>query len=158
MANHVFLLITELAARVPAKQRAVKITNTLNAVCTAAYEDGLAGDQLEELIDIITVPSELDQASLATIVKNLYPAGKVSNDIIIKIAATLGHGQAKASFPIQAALLKWIVMVYDVLENPKILAQLYSVLFNLLDTIAIRFVFGTFRTMPTYVLGHLFVI
>jgi hypothetical protein len=30
-------------------------------------------------------------------------------------------------------------MVYDVLENQRVLSRLYSVLFNLLDTIAIRY-------------------
>jgi centromere protein I len=85
------------------------------------------------------LPNELDQASVATLIRNLYPAGRVSDDVVVKVVGSLGHGKAKAAFPAQAALLKWLTMIYDILENQKILTQLYSVLFNLLDTIAIRF-------------------
>ncbi len=107
-------------------------------MCTKAYEDGLSPDILNVLIDLITLPNELDQASTATIIKNLYPAGKVSDECVVKVVSSFGHGLAKAGFPAQAALLKWLIMIYDVLETPSILSQLYAVLFNLLDTIAIR--------------------
>lgn len=128
-----------IAARTQSKQRAVKITGVLDKVTTRAYEEGLTEDLLDELVDIITLPNELDQASVAIVIKNLYPASKVSDDVVVKVVGSLGHGKAKVAFPAQAALLKWLVMVYDVLENPRILSQLYSLLFNLLDTIAIRF-------------------
>ena len=93
---------------------------------------------LSRLVDIVTLPSELDQASLGGLVRNLYPASKVPNAIVIKIVGGLGHGRSKPSYSIQSALLKWLVLVYDVLENQRILSQLYSTLFNLLDTVAIR--------------------
>lgn len=127
------------AARTQSKQRAVKITGVLDKVATRAYEEGLTEDLLDELVDIITLPNELDQASVAIIIRNLYPANKISDEVVVKVVGSLGHGKAKAAFPAQAALLKWLVMVYDVLENPRILSQLYSLLFNLLDTIAIRY-------------------
>lgn len=94
---------------------------------------------MERLVDILTLPSVLDQASINNLIRNLYPAGKVLDTIVIKVVASLGHGRAKPSYNAQAALLKWLVMVYDVLENQKILSQLYGILFNLLDTIAIRY-------------------
>lgn len=128
-----------VAARIPAKQRMVKVTRVIDAIASKAYERGLGHDALEELVDIITRPNELDMASVATIINNLYPAGRVSDEIVLKAVGSLGHGKAKAAFPVQAALLKWLIMVYDTLENQKILSQLYSLLFNLLDTIAIRF-------------------
>jgi centromere protein I len=86
------------------------------------------------------LPNELDQGSLATLVKNLYPAIKVPDAVIVKVIGSLGHGRAKPSFSTQAALLKWLVMVYDVLENSTVLSRLYGILFNLLDTIAIRYI------------------
>lgn len=94
-----------------------------------------------QLIDTITLPNHLDQASIRALINSLYPAAKVSDDIIIKVVASFGHGQLKISYPAQAALVKWLILVYDVLDNPNVLSQLYSVLFNLLDTIAIRFEF-----------------
>ncbi len=89
-------------------------------------------------MDLITIPNELDQASIATLIKNLYPSSKVSDETALKAIGALGHGQSRASFVTQTLLLKWLVMVYDVLENPKVVSQAYSFLFNLLGTIAIR--------------------
>ena len=95
---------------------------------------------LAKLVDIITLPNELDQGSLASLIRNLYPAGKVPDAVVIRVVGSLGHGRAKPSYVVQAALLKWLVLVYDVLENPRVLAQLYSILFNLLDTAATRYI------------------
>jgi centromere protein I len=137
----------------------VKISKTLDVVSSKAYEYGLPTDLLDMLVELITTPNELDQASTTTIIRNLYPASKVSDDVVVKVVGSLGHGKAKAAFPAQAALLKWLVMVYDVLENQRILSQLYSFLFNLLDTIAIRYHQALHSTQALLiVLGLLFVI
>jgi centromere protein I len=98
----------------------------------------LSNTSLERLIDIITLPNELDQASVNNLIKNLYPAAKVSNSTVTKVVGSLGHGRSKPSYSSQAALLKWLVMVYNVLEDTKFMSQLYAILFNLLDTSAIR--------------------
>lgn len=127
-----------IAAQIPAKQRAVKINRTVERVASKAFEDGLSETSLDELVDIVTLPNELDQASIANIVRNLYPAAQISDDTLVKVIGSLGHGQSRAAFPVQSLLLKWLVMVYDSIRNPKILSHAYSFLFNLLDTIAIR--------------------
>lgn len=90
-------------------------------------------------MDIITRPNEVDQSSLGNLIRNLYPATRVPDIIAIKVVGSLGHGRVKPSYSAQAALLKWLIMVYDVLENQKVLSQLYSVLFNLLDASALRY-------------------
>lgn len=89
-------------------------------------------------MDIITRPNRLEQGSSATLIRSLYPASKIEDSIVIKVVGSLGHGRDKPSLNVQGILLKWLAMVYEVLENQKILAQLYSVFFNLLDTVAIR--------------------
>ena len=111
----------------------------MDRICAEAYSDGLPNTSLNRLIDIITLPNELDQSSVGNLIKNLYPASKVADTIVIKVVGSLGHGRAKPSFAAQGALLKWLVLVYDVLENQKLLSQLYAVMFNLLDTMAIRY-------------------
>lgn len=90
-------------------------------------------------MDIITRPNELNQSSLGTLIRNLYPATRVPDIIVIKVVGGLGHGRLKPSYSAQAALLKWLIMVYDVLEDHRVLSQLYSVLFNLLDTSTLRY-------------------
>ncbi|CAL3965976.1 unnamed protein product [Diplocarpon coronariae] len=121
-----------------AKQRSVKIASITEKVTAKAYSDGLSNATLDKLVDIITTPNELDQSSLGGLIRNLYPVTRVPDTIVVKVVASLGHGSAYPSYSAQAALLKWLVMVYDVLANQKILSQLYSLFFNLLDNTALR--------------------
>ncbi|KAI9049486.1 hypothetical protein LZ554_006517 [Drepanopeziza brunnea f. sp. 'monogermtubi'] len=121
-----------------AKQRSVTISFLINKICSKAYSDGLPSRPLEQLVDIITRPNQLDQSSLGSLVRNLYPASRVTDSIVVKVVGSLGHGRMKPSYSTQAALLKWLIMVYDVLENQRLLSKLYSVLFNLIDTSALR--------------------
>ncbi|TAQ85633.1 hypothetical protein B7494_g6042 [Chlorociboria aeruginascens] len=133
-------LITDLenASRIPSKQRSLQISGLVDRVCLKSYEDGLPGASLDQLIDIVTLPNALDQGSRGRLIKHLYPVSSVSDKAVIKVVGALGHGQAKPPYAAQSALLKWMVMVYDVLQDPKLLSRLYGVLFDLLDTIAIR--------------------
>lgn len=124
------------------------MSGVVERICSRAYDDGLTNPSLDKLIDILTQPNELDQGTLGSLIKNLYPASKVPNAIIIKVVGSLGHGRAKPSYATQVALLKWLVMVYDVLENQKVLSHFYGILFNLLDTLSIRYALfiGTRKT------------
>ncbi|PQE16553.1 Mis6 domain-containing protein [Rutstroemia sp. NJR-2017a BBW] len=129
----------ENASLIPAKRRTIKISSHVDKLCSRAYDEGLSDASLDKLVDIITLPNELDQGSIGKLIKNLYPVDKVTDSIVIKVIGCLGHGKAKPSYASQAALLKWLILVYDVLANQKILSQLYAVIFNLLDTIALRY-------------------
>jgi len=40
-------------------------------VCATAYEDGLPNAPLEKLVDIITLPNQLDLGSIGKLIKNL---------------------------------------------------------------------------------------
>lgn len=111
----------------------------MDKICAKAYQDGIPNASLEKLVDIITLPAYLDQGSLGKLIKNLYPASKVSDAVVVRVVGSLGHGRSKPPFPAQVGLLKWLVMVYDVLERPAVLSSLYTVIFNLLDTVAIRY-------------------
>ena len=53
---------------------------------------------------------------------------------------SLGTCKPKAPEGIQQKLLEWLVLVYDVVEDPSILSKLYPVLFNLIDIVNVRFV------------------
>lgn len=108
------------------------------SLTSLAYDQGLLPDTLNELIELVTTPNLLDQASLASIVRSLYPATKVSRDVVLRVLSCFGVGKLKPSLNLQAALLRWLILVYHVLETPAVLSQAYTVLFNLLDTAAIR--------------------
>ncbi|KAI3551127.1 hypothetical protein CABS01_11405 [Colletotrichum abscissum] len=126
------------ASKLPAKRRATSIKPTVEKVASYAFENGLLPDSLSELIDLLTRPNLLDQASLNTILKNLYPATRLSSDVVLRVVGCLGHGELKPSLVLQSNILKWLIMAYHVIEKPAILSQAYAVLFNLLDTAAIR--------------------
>ncbi|KAF6845056.1 hypothetical protein CMUS01_00445 [Colletotrichum musicola] len=138
--DDVGLLIGDVieASKLPAKKRATGIRPTVDKIASSAYENGLLPEPLSELIDLITRPSYLDQASLNALVKNLYPATRLSDDAILRVVGCLGHGELKPSLVLQSKLLKWLIMVYHVIENAAVLSRAYPILFNLLDTAAIR--------------------
>lgn len=95
-------------------------------------------ETLDSLVNLVTTPNYLDQASQAAIIRNLYPAEAVSRDSVLRVVSCLGHGTLKPSLTLQAALIKWLITVHHTLESPQVLSQAYPVLFNLLDTAATR--------------------
>ncbi|OAA66085.1 Mis6 domain-containing protein [Cordyceps fumosorosea ARSEF 2679] len=81
------------ASKLPPKARATLVRPSVNSLASLAYERGLLPAALDELLALVTTPSQLDQASLG---------------------------------------------VHHALEEPGVLSRAYPVLFNLLDTAAIR--------------------
>lgn len=71
-------------------------------------------------------------------IKNLYPAQRVSGDIIVTVVAALGQGKGKPSPGTQDSLVKWLALIHEVIEDASILSRLYGVLFGMLDMISIR--------------------
>ncbi|KAK6952332.1 hypothetical protein Daesc_006867 [Daldinia eschscholtzii] len=126
------------ASKLTAKQRGSNVKPAVEKLASLSYEQGLLPDDLNQLIDLVTTPNFLDQASLGNLIRNLYPVATVNIQIIVKIIGSLGHGKLKPSLNIQGALLRWLVMIHHIIENQGILSRSYSVLFNLLDTAAIR--------------------
>ncbi|KAI9839365.1 MAG: Phosphate metabolism transcription protein [Sclerophora amabilis] len=128
----------ELALQGPPRQRKAKVTKVVDGLCQHAYENALSRNALASLIEILSRSTKLDQASAGQLIRNLYPAGKVDNSVVIKVVGCLGQGVNKPSSQVQAQLLKWLVLIYDHLENPNTLSRLYGTLFNLLETISLR--------------------
>jgi centromere protein I len=126
------------ASEVPAKSRARKISPIVDEICEHGYQFGFPGEELQRIIKLVTVKTELDQSTTTTLIKNLYPAGRVPTDAVVSAVASLGHAKRKPSLSTQAALLRWLVAVHEVLEDHSILLRFYAILFNLLDMISIR--------------------
>ncbi|RYP18567.1 hypothetical protein DL765_003852 [Monosporascus sp. GIB2] len=122
----------------PAKRRESSIKPDVETLNSLSYDRGVLPAELNDLIDLVTIPNHLDQANLASIVRNLYPASTVSDNVVTKVVGSIGHGRSKPSLAIQGSLLRWLVMVYHIIQSQDALARGYSVLFNLLDTAAIR--------------------
>ncbi|KAI1072298.1 hypothetical protein LB507_002796 [Fusarium sp. FIESC RH6] len=126
------------SAKIPAKTRPSSVKPTIANLASLSYEWGLLPEALDSLINLVTTPNHLDQASQAAIIRNLYPVEAVSRGSVLRVVSCLGHGTLKPSLTLQAALIKWLITVHHTLESPQVLSQAYPVLFNLLDTAATR--------------------
>lgn len=136
MASH--LLRCDLVANLPAKQRTTSVKELAGEIASDAYNIGIPTDILEQLVDILTKPNHLDQTTITTLIKNLYPQERVSSIVVTKIVCCLGPAKVKPSPATQTLLLQWLLLIYEFLEEPAILSRLYSVLFNMLDMISLR--------------------
>ncbi|RYO84649.1 hypothetical protein DL766_005657 [Monosporascus sp. MC13-8B] len=84
-----------------AKRRESSIKPDVETLNSLSYDRGILPAELNDLIDLVTTPNHLDQASLASIVRNLYPASTVSDDVVTKVVGSIGHGRSKPSLAIQ---------------------------------------------------------
>lgn len=110
----------------------------VDVICRHAFEDGLDGDALRAVVQLASVKTNLDQTTVTTLIKNLYPARRVPNDVVITVVGALGQGKGKPSPGTQDGLVKWLTTVHEVLESSNVLSRLYGVLFGMLDMISIR--------------------
>jgi centromere protein I len=86
----------------------------------------------------MSIKTNLDQTSITTLVKNLYPARRVPVDVIVTVVGALGQGKGKPSPGTQDSFVKWLTTVHEIIESPNALSRLYGVLFGMLDMISIR--------------------
>lgn len=121
-----------------AKDRRIAAEAPVEQICGAACRRGLSEGSLSGVVDFVVRDKTLRGSAVERLVENLYPAEAVSDDVVIKVVVGLGQGAGKATPWVQRHLLRWLVMVYDVLEHRAVLSTLYGTLFNLLDTLSLR--------------------
>ncbi|KAI1517351.1 mis6 domain-containing protein [Pyrenophora tritici-repentis] len=126
------------ASRTTAKQRTIKVSSIVHVICRYALEQGLDQDALREVVQLASVKTLLDQTTITTLVKNLYPSQRIPSDVVITVVGALGQGKGKPSSGTQDSLVKWLITVHEIIEDPNVLSRLYGVLFGMLDMISIR--------------------
>lgn len=82
--------------------------------------------------------NHLDQTTTTTLIKNLYPSARVPSKVVARIVCCLGPGKSRPSPATQNLLLRWLILVYDRLEDRAYLSRAYGVLFDNLDMISLR--------------------
>ena len=132
-----FLTVYE-ASETETKKKYLVLNDHLEIIQSHAQQHGLTTATLERLLRVLTSANALDQTTQKALIKLLYPAGKIPSHLICMIVNGLGYGDRKASVSNQQLLLKWVIMVHHVLEDPSPLLSLYSVLFGLLDMTSLR--------------------
>ncbi|KAF3771237.1 Mis6-domain-containing protein [Cryphonectria parasitica EP155] len=134
------MLLSKATSKVTAKNRATDVRPKVVELTSVAYNQGVLPEELVQLVDLVISRSYLDQASLNSIIRNLYPVAAVSEDVVLRIIGSLGLGELKPSLALQSSLLQWVIQVYYVLDARAqgVLARAYGVLFSLLDVSATR--------------------
>ncbi|KAK9480363.1 centromere protein I [Lipomyces japonicus] len=110
----------------------------LSLITVHVYEHGLSSLDLKTAIETLTRPSSLLPSQRLQFVKLLLPRDKVDDVIVFQIVSAIGSGKHKIEFAVQAALLKWLVLVQPFLKNFNSLSRVYGVLFMLLSYESIR--------------------
>ncbi|EAW08711.1 Mis6 domain protein [Aspergillus clavatus NRRL 1] len=128
----------EAVAFVPSKQRYTDASQLAKTIASHAYETGIDQAALERLIKLLTRNSHLDQGTITTLIKNLYPIDRISPRVVTQIVCCLGPSKNKPSPATQASLLRWLILTNDFCDDRSHLAKLYAVLFNHLDMISLR--------------------
>ena len=130
--------LQDLASKQPARSRSQPIDRTVQIICDSAYRHGLSEESLDAVVQVVRKPTHLDQSTVTTLIKNLYPATKVGADVVYDIVASIGPGSDRPSIVTQSLLLQWMLLVKEFLVDDAALADCYSALFNQLHALGTR--------------------
>lgn len=98
---------------------------------------GISRVQLQTLIDLITGNNNHSELTCLFIINEiLIPHDTVSNDVVSSIVATFSCKEI--STKIKKSLASWLISVYEFLENPQYLQQLFIILLMNLKNSDIR--------------------
>ncbi|KAL4884061.1 Mis6-domain-containing protein [Aspergillus karnatakaensis] len=128
----------EAVAPVPPRQRYTDVKQLAKQIAELAYERGFSQPALGRMLRVLTKDNYLDQGTITTLIKNLYPSELVASKSITHVVCCLGPTKNKPSPATQALLLRWLILVHEFIEDRSHLSKLYSVLFNNLDMISLR--------------------
>jgi centromere protein I len=128
-----------LESIVSKRARSVNLSPYVEEISEHGYQFGFQTSELEKLLKAVVTKNEVDQTSITTLIKNLYPAERVPSGVVLIAIGALGHGHKKPSLATQASLLRWICNLQQVLVEPEFLLRFYTVFFNLLDILALRY-------------------
>ena len=130
--------MTDIVAFVPPKQRHTDVNQLAKSIASDAYVSGIPQFALERLVKLITTNNHLGQGTTTTLIKNLYPLERVPSKLVTQIVCSLGTAGNKPSPATQSLLLRWLILVFDFLDERAHLSKLYAVLFNHLTISSLR--------------------
>ncbi|KAK9463244.1 Mis6-domain-containing protein [Lipomyces oligophaga] len=137
-------------------EESIRITRSINRL-TSSTSKSYSEDQLS-LLSILTPRSGVSSTDRLTVfsilqkppsgctyshqqrlVRLLYPRDKIQHEELVYLVGILGSGKGKIhDFRVQASLLRWLVVVYPLLESRSHVVELYGVLFFLLGYESLR--------------------
>ncbi|KAF9963863.1 hypothetical protein BGZ70_007145 [Mortierella alpina] len=110
------------------------VIRALSSLTPLVHHFGLSPDQVIQALDVV-LSGKLDDTTNRKLVKLLLPRQHVPEDCAVKVLGSLGR---QLSLPIQAAALRWVILVYDIFDSRTKLQQLYGVAFHYLTYETLR--------------------
>ncbi|KAF9984961.1 hypothetical protein BGZ75_003502 [Mortierella antarctica] len=110
------------------------VIRALSSLTPLVHHFGLSPDQVIQALDVV-LSGKLDDTTNRKLVKLLLPRQHVPEVCAVKVLGSLGR---QLSLPIQAAALRWVILVYDIFDSRTKLQQLYGVAFHYLTYETLR--------------------
>jgi Mis6 len=77
------------------------LNNAVTTITSHAESNGLTTQQIGQLINVLVLPDALDRVTTHQLIKSLYPASKIDEDVAVKIIGCLGLGAERAALQTQ---------------------------------------------------------
>ncbi|CAO3570743.1 unnamed protein product [Mortierella alpina] len=110
------------------------VIRALSSLTPLVHHFGLSPDQVIQALDVV-LSGKLDDTTNRKLVKLLLPRQHVPEVCAVKVLGSLGR---QLSLPIQAAALRWVILVYDIFDSRTKMQQLYGVAFHYLTYETLR--------------------
>ncbi|XP_062521667.1 centromere protein I-like [Corticium candelabrum] len=107
----------------------------LNALERHAKEEGLEAGQITSLLKAVGSGKIATQASVK-LIRCLIPREHVEQEAVLKVISSLSVPTIPTSVKIM--LLKWTILVFELLDGEDLVGSLYDVLFYFLDSDSLR--------------------
>ncbi|XP_063967268.1 centromere protein I-like [Lytechinus pictus] len=108
----------------------IKLSNALDAITKEAQRNGLSEGIIQDLVDIAASGKFADSTS-SRLIKHLLPSDSIPEDAAIQSISWMCTN--KPSHEIQALLLKWIILTFDLLDGTEKLHALYGMIFYFIE-------------------------
>lgn len=124
-----FLLKQDLSG--PKARIKVETALAVEMIEDVAHNNGLQHDQVENLVKLVTSAKYADSVS-SRLVKCLIPQGLVPSSAVVKVASRMCTN--KLSLNMKVLLVRWILIIFNLIDDLKDLHSLYGVFFLFLES------------------------
>ncbi|KAK2157536.1 hypothetical protein LSH36_189g04025 [Paralvinella palmiformis] len=114
----------------PKIQGNVELQNSLNKIDCVATETGLPAEDITTLVSV-AANGTFPEAICSRLIRNLIPATVVPSEAVIRAISWMSTNIPSSK--IQGLLVRWIILIYNMLDTLNDLHALYGVLFYFLE-------------------------
>nr|CAB3229780.1 centromere protein I-like [Phallusia mammillata] len=124
-------LIDEMIAKLDSSQKNETLLETVKSLRNTAGETGLSASQITSLCKIGT-SGKFNSVVSGQIIKSLIPRENVPEEAALLILSKLCADAQ--SLKVQHLLLKWLVLVFDLIATKSKIHSLYSIIFHFIES------------------------